>query len=311
MTATTPERSTIASEPAASIVAAETCVNCGTVLRGPYCTECGERRATARDYSFWTFIEEAFQTFTNADGSFFGSVKTLLLRPGELTADYMRGRRVGLMRPLQLFLMVNVVYFLFVGITHFQLLSTNLGNHMNNTWHKELARRMVNQRLGDGTVSAEVYKARLAQYRIRFDQAVEVQSKTLIFTMVPAFALFVWLLQIRKRRYVVEHIVFSLHMYSAFLIMAVLSLFLIGLPMAAVDALLHTNAAESQYVDKVLGLTMCVILLWYLRRALARVYGDGPVFSTVGALFLTFGLVIVLFAYRTLLFLTTFWATSR
>src|SRR3954467_15376111 len=144
----TPPRMSAAPTPAVPTVAApETCVNCGSVLHGPYCTRCGERRATARDYSFWAFLQEGFQTFTNADGSFLTSLKLLVTKPGALTAAYMRGRRVGLMRPLQLFLLVNVVYFLFASTTHLQLLSTNLNNHMNSTWHSKLATRMVNRRL--------------------------------------------------------------------------------------------------------------------------------------------------------------------
>ena len=182
--------------------APESCVNCGRSCTAPYCTACGEQRASDRDNSFWGFAKEALQTVTNADRSFLSSLKTLLARPGELTAEYMRGRRVGLMRPLQLFLLVNVVYFLFVTVTHFGLLNTTLYNHMNSMWYSDRATHMVEKRLGIEKVSSDLYDDRLTIYRKKFDAATNVQARTLIFTMVPAFALLVGVLHLRRRRYV-------------------------------------------------------------------------------------------------------------
>ena len=287
----------------------ETCVNCGAILPGAYCTACGERRASDRDNSLPGFARDAAETFTNADRSFFGAIKELITRPGELTAEYMRGRRIGRPRPLQLFLLVNVAYFLFASVTGNQMFMTSLYNHRNSTWHAAMARSMVNERLGAGKVSTPVLEDRYETYRRKFDATTSVQAKTLIITMVPAFALLVGLLHLRRRRYVVEHLVFSLHIYAAFLILTVVTMFLLALPMALVDWVMHTSASTSPFADPLVGIGLSVVLIWYLRRALSRVYGDGPMFSTLAALLLTVGLVLVLFSYRTLLFVTTFWAT--
>jgi hypothetical protein len=285
------------------------CVNCGRALLGPYCMACGEQRASDRDNSFWGFAKEGLQTFTSADRSFLSSLKVLLSQPGELTADYMRGRRVGLMRPLQLFLLVNVAYFLFATALHSGLFATTLYNQMHNTWHSGMATQMVRQRLGKGNASLEAYEARLASYHTKFDAATTVQAKTLIFTMVPAFALLVGLLHLGRRRFVVEHLVFALHFYSAFLLFAVLITFLLAIPMALVDWVMHTSALNDPLVDPLFGVVGAALLFWYLRRALGRTYNDGFGFSIIGAGLLTAGTVLILFGYRTLLFLTTFWAT--
>lgn len=289
--------------------APEACVNCGRVLRGPYCTDCGEQRASDRDNSFWGFGKEALHTLTNADRSFLSSLKILITQPGELTAEYMRGRRVGLMRPLQLFLLVNVAYFLFATATHNGLLTTTLYNHMHNSWHSQMATQMIRSRLGRGKVPLDVYEDRLLTYSKKFNATVEVQARTLIFTMVPAFALLVGLVHVGRRRYAVEHLVFALHFYSAFLIIAVLTILFLAIPMTIVDWAMHTSAINDPVMDPLIGIVSASLLIWYLRRALRRTYADGLIFSAIAAGILTVGVVIVLFGYRALLFLTTYWAT--
>src|SRR4051794_22110888 len=89
----------------------EACVNCGAPLVDSFCAACGERRASERDHSLRGFAEEAFHSLFETDHSFLGTLKFLLTRPGALTVDFMRGRRIGQMRPLQLFLLVNVAFF--------------------------------------------------------------------------------------------------------------------------------------------------------------------------------------------------------
>jgi hypothetical protein len=172
-----------------------------------------------------------------------------------------------------------------------------------------MATAMVDRRLGKEKVSLEVYEDRLASYGRRFNAATDVQARTLIFTMVPAFALLVGLLHLRRRRYVVEHLVFALHFYSAFLIFALLVVFCLAIPMSLIDWAMHTSAMKDPLIDPLLGLVSVGMLFWYLWHALRRAYGDGRIFSTVGAVVLTVSLVLILFGYRSLLFLTTFWVT--
>lgn len=251
------------------------------------------------------FGSEAFEAITNADRSFIGSLRLLITRPGVLTAEYMRGRRVGLMKPLQLFLLVNVVYFLYATATNNQMFATNLANHMNNTWHSRLASRMVLDRLGDGKVESVVFYQRLDAYRQKFDRAAVTQAKTLIAIMIPGFALCVALLQWRRRRYLVEHLVFSIHTYAAFLILGPATLLAMGIPVL-LQFLVTGTSSIGEIPDPVIGLAFSAILIWYLRRALMTVYGDGKWAATAGAMALTASLVFVLMCYRTVLFLITF-----
>ena len=259
----------------------EACVGCGAPVTGSYCANCGERRASERDNSLRGFVAEVFATVTSTDRSIVGTVKLLLWKPGELTAEFMRGRRAGLMRPLQLFLLVNVGFFIWSTATNNRMFDTPLGTHMNYSWHKGLARRWVRARVAERKIT-------LTAYAKQFDEAATVQAKTLIVTMVPVFAL---------------------HTYSALLILCFLVAYALFLPMSLVDRITHTRSGGNQVSDNLFGLVLVSSIVWYLRRSMIRVYGDGRAFATVAAIGLALAIGYILFAYRTLLFLTTFYST--
>src|SRR5512140_2614078 len=91
--------------------AAGTCVSCGRPAGTPFCPHCGEQRPSDRHGTLVEFLHDAVESVANVDGRVLRSVRTLVLRPGELTAAYARGVRAPYMRPFQLFFLVNVVFF--------------------------------------------------------------------------------------------------------------------------------------------------------------------------------------------------------
>lgn len=87
------------------------CENCGTELRGHYCSNCGQ---AAIDYrrSFRHVIVDVLDSFLNWDSKFIRSIGLLLWRPGWLTNQFLEGRRVRFLHPLRLYLLVSIVFFL-------------------------------------------------------------------------------------------------------------------------------------------------------------------------------------------------------
>ena len=137
--AVSPGGDSAAPESAAPGSVNEHCVSCGFATDAPYCPRCGERRAADRGYSMRHFASEAFETLTNVDSTAWRTLFTLLLRPGELTASYMRGIRMPYMRPLQLFLIVNVIYFVWVAFAGERVFSTPLSGHLENSNYGQTA----------------------------------------------------------------------------------------------------------------------------------------------------------------------------
>jgi hypothetical protein len=87
------------------------CENCGTELRGHYCSNCGQA-AVNYHRSFRHVIVDVLDSFLNWDSKFIRSIGLLLWRPGWLTNQFLQGRRVRFVHPLRLYLLVSIVFFL-------------------------------------------------------------------------------------------------------------------------------------------------------------------------------------------------------
>ncbi len=86
------------------------CLNCGTQLRGQYCGPCGQRSRN-RLISIWQLLQEAFGDLLALDSRLWRTVLPLLVRPGQLTRDYLEGRRARYMPPFRTYLVLSVIFF--------------------------------------------------------------------------------------------------------------------------------------------------------------------------------------------------------
>lgn len=86
------------------------CENCGTVLTGPYCGQCGQ---PAIDYrrSFRHVIVDLLDSFLNWDSKFIATIWLLITRPWRLTNEFLGGRRVKYLHPARLYLLASIVFF--------------------------------------------------------------------------------------------------------------------------------------------------------------------------------------------------------
>lgn len=285
-----------AAEPAATVAPAR-CVNCGAELATPFCPRCGERRASDRHYTLRNFGDEVLETFTHLDGTLWRTLRTLLTRPGELTAAYMRGERLRYMKPLQLFVVVSIVHFFVAG--HLGVRTFDVPLRVQSRSYTGPA-RMIARRLAERNTTFDAYAE-------KFDTVGTAQAKTLIIAMVPAFALLLALLELRKRRYALEHLVFGMHTYAALLTILIL-----------VDATVYPALGALQrardgkmvpHAEAVISNGILVLVVAYLAPALRRNYADRWVAALSKSIVLVCAMVMIVFAYRILLFYTTYWAT--
>ncbi|HJP87104.1 MAG TPA: DUF3667 domain-containing protein [Gemmatimonadaceae bacterium] len=87
------------------------CLNCGAPLNGPYCAQCGQRDIPPYP-SVRELAIDAVSEFSGWDGRLLNTLRTLLLRPGLLTHEFLEGRRSRYISPLRLYLSASVIYFL-------------------------------------------------------------------------------------------------------------------------------------------------------------------------------------------------------
>lgn len=87
------------------------CLNCGAQVEGRFCQVCGQENSEPKE-SFWHLVTHFFNDITHYDGKFLNTVRYLLTRPGFLTAQYTRGRRVSYLHPIRMYVFTSAFFFL-------------------------------------------------------------------------------------------------------------------------------------------------------------------------------------------------------
>jgi len=90
------------------------CITCGHPAseEDQFCSACGEKLRVEKNYSIWRFSLQALGGLFRVDNKSLRSLKTLILQPGKLSEDFFRGKRKPYLRPLQLFIFANLIFFL-------------------------------------------------------------------------------------------------------------------------------------------------------------------------------------------------------
>lgn len=269
------------------------CPSCQAHIVTEHCSTCGERRLQPRDLTLTGLLTHAFHSASSVDSKLLRTFRSLLTRPGELTAAYLQGRRKPFIGPFQFFLIVNVIFFAVQSFAQHAIFSTPLQSHLHHQDWSELAQTLVAQRV-------RVLSTTLADYAPLFNQAVEVNAKSLVILMTLPFALVLVSLFHRKERPFVTHLVFSLHFY-AFMLVSLCVLLLV----LRAASLLVGSSVGSQRVDWSLFSTLLVACAIYLYLAIGKVYAACGIGRFLTVLLLTVAVACGVLGYRFTIFLIT------
>jgi hypothetical protein len=273
------------------------CKSCGNEFLGLYCNQCGEKILEPRDRSFKTFLTNIQVALTFADNKFLKSLKLIIANPGFLSKEYVEGRRVNYIKPLQMFFVLNLIYFLFPLV---QLFNTSLNTQMYLRSHSRIVRQMVTQRLADEHLT---YQA----FNLIYNEKSTSLAKLLIIVFVLFASLPFNLIYRKKNRYFTDHLTLSVELVAFNLAMnaILLSLFLI-----TVNKLIHwTHAGWEKYLDDT-TLTVIFVLtnVYFLFLAGRKFYNQRGLMLIIKVVLGMVGLFVALELYRMLLFLVTFYA---
>lgn len=194
----------------------ERCANCDAPLSGRYCAACGQKRIEPEERRVSWFIRQVVEATTMVDERFLGSLTRLMFRPGRLERAWLEGRRRRHLAPLTLFLIANLIYFVYPPLTDF-----NLSLHDQATqqpWSSGVD-ALVERRLAEREISFDEYAA---EYGARAQDL----AKIMVIVQVPIFAMVLMMLHYRRRLFFVDHLAVSLN-FHAFLLITVLALPLI------------------------------------------------------------------------------------
>lgn len=93
------------------------CNNCHEALEGKFCSNCGQSAKKLR-FGIISIIHDALEGMFAFDSKLTNTLKPLILRPGFLTSEFIKGRRVRYTPPFKMFLFASFIAFLLIGRNH-------------------------------------------------------------------------------------------------------------------------------------------------------------------------------------------------
>ena len=228
------------------------CANCGEPFASAppaFCPACGQD-SCVRAPTLGEFIQQFGGAYFSTEGALWRTLKLLLLKPGELTRQYLAGRRKHYVLPLRLYLTISLVTILLLRLvagTDPELgLSADLDLRQG-----EYALLNIDGHTGAGLKDGAFYCRGLpAWFCKRLERRLDTDPKALqreaqalssrvignlggaMFLMVPLFAMCQKLVYWNRRLRYTEHLVFGLHLHAFWFICLLLTL----LPVPGMEA---------------------------------------------------------------------------
>jgi hypothetical protein len=265
-----------------------TCKNCGNIFTGYYCNICGEKVFLPSDRSFKTFLNSIFLALTLADSRFVKGLWLMVSRPGFLSNEFAEGRKVKYIKPISVFFLLNLVYFLFPVI---QLFNASLRTQINSFQGKFAAQAAAAKmaRLGFTDITS---------FSIVYDQKTAGLAKMLVIVFVVVASLPLNLIYRARNRYFTDHVGLSMELVcfnlliNALLLTLIVNIFSVG-----------------TYVDEtVLTAIFVSTNLYFLIRSGRIFYDEKGVALVLKSILMIGVLKIALEVYRAILFYVTLWA---
>ena len=229
------------------------CQSCNHPIKENFCANCGEKKFEQKDLSLKLLIGDFFNALTFLDNKFLKSFYLLFRRPGHLSEEYLRGSRVKYMKPIALFFIANLAYFLFSPLNDFR---GTLSNILYHSPYGELFIPEVKALMNYSQLDWDAFSS-------HFNKISEDYSRSFIILNIPVFTSIMFLLLRRIRPFYIEHFVFGLHLYSALLLIFVL------IPGFVIFFTHVTGIEKTEMAGQVI---LTLLILTYMVPAIKRFY---------------------------------------
>jgi hypothetical protein len=87
------------------------CLNCGAEISDRYCSHCGQENLIPQE-SVADLVSHFVSDLFHYDSKFLTTIRDLLFKPGFLTQEYLKGRRMGYLNPVRMYLFISFIFFL-------------------------------------------------------------------------------------------------------------------------------------------------------------------------------------------------------
>jgi predicted RNA-binding Zn-ribbon protein involved in translation (DUF1610 family) len=213
------------------------CLNCGEPFgeRGErrrfFCPECGQE-TRVRAPTLGEFAQQFGGAYFATEGALWRSLKLLILKPGELTAQYLAGRRKRYVLPLRLYLSISLLVLLLVRATSSGSVPAKAGDPAAIA--KENSNVVFKIGQGRAGMRSGVFfcEGLPAWACMRIQRRIDIDPRKMVdefesikdrffgnlggamFVLLPGFALWLKLALLNRDLRYTEHLVFALHVHA-------------------------------------------------------------------------------------------------
>ncbi|MGH8250408.1 MAG: DUF4286 family protein [Steroidobacteraceae bacterium] len=266
------------------------CLNCGTPVSGRHCASCGQA-ADVHVLSMREVAGDVTHSILHLDSRVWRTLRLLVLKPGELTREFIAGRHQRYLPPFRLYLAVSILFFALSALLPDSFdsgMSANGGSGIPEELRRELAAEGVDASTAADAASdpsqCKVDITRNPRYDDfeqamgracqqmrgdggkRFFERFATTAPKLMFLFLPLIAAVALLFYWRPRRLYAEHLVLFLHNHAfTFILLGVVQV-------------LSTLADLAIPLIGVLDLLNFLLFLWlpyYVYRSMRIVYANG------------------------------------
>ncbi len=201
------------------------CKNCDTSFKGNYCPECGQQLREFQKPFRFLIVDLAGNIFS-FDTRLWRSIKSLVIKPGLYTLEYINGRRMRFVPPLRLYVFISFIFFLLLSTyvnreieisdaTKIRL-STDLDKQKGE---KKDANNDNVISLGDDTPDlsqkdlSEIVTTITADPSRYMNSFITFVSWSL-FLLMPLYAFLLWLFFRKSQPYYFSHLIFAVNQHA-------------------------------------------------------------------------------------------------
>lgn len=264
------------------------CKNCGNRFTGLYCNLCGEKVLGTEDRSFRMFLNNIFLAITLADSRFVKGLWLMVSKPGYLSREFAEGRKVKYIKPLSVFFLLNLIYFLFPVIQLFNAsLRTQINSFQGKLTVQTVATKMT--QLGFHDVSS---------FSILYNQKTAGFAKMLVILFVVVASLPLNLIYRSRSRYFTDHVGLSIELVCFNLLINALFLTL----------LVNLSGLGAHLDEFILTAIFISTNIYFFIRSGRIFYEEKGIRLIMKSLIMIGVLKISLEIYRAILFYVTIWS---
>jgi len=252
------------------------CKNCKNKFEGNYCNSCGEKVVHDADFSLKKLMSQAFDSITHLDSKLFKTLKLLFFYPGKLSMQFVDGIRIPYMKPFQIFIISNIMFF-------FIFSNEDLFKYPSSYFFIENFEGIrVMNKVRQIVQNSDFTESEVAKL---YDVKSTNLAKGLLIFLIPLIALISKLFNPKQKLEFGKHIIFSTH----FLTFVLLLFGIVGI---------MTLVIPENFEKKLIIIPLGILIYFYYSTALKNFYHNSNTLSFIKGIFGILSIFILVELYK-------------